>query len=114
VKDAVPVCSSVEKAAATFRSTLRAIIRVFPQEHEDCNDVEKQSEKKPQPRVPAGILCPKSAKCSEQEKDSAVRPVRLNRSREVFDAPFQLRNASVRLLVCQDGLGDEVWQQEQQ
>ena len=61
------------------------------------------------------VFCAQRAqKCSEQEKDSAVRPVRLNRSREVFDALFQLRNASVRLLVCQDGLGDEVWQQQQQ
>jgi hypothetical protein len=109
----VPVCSNVENAAATFQSTPRAIIRVFPQERENCNDVEKHSEKKPQPRIPAGILCPKSTKGSEQEKDSAVRPMSLDRSWEVYDAPLQLRNAPVRLLVRQDGLGDEVWQQEQ-
>ena len=51
----------------------------------------------PKPRIPAGVLCPKSAEYPEQESEHAIIPVRLNRGWYAINAPFQLRNArSVR------------------
>ena len=90
-----------------YRKSLRKVVR------KPCT--EDQSEEKPQPRVPVGILSPQGTKGSKQKQRCAMGAMALNPELLGRDPALEIRNPALDLLdplvkpiLRKGGVGDRI------